>query len=140
MRRWVAWVAWCALAGCGSQESSAPAPDASVNEAGDLCSQFTTSGALCPYVSSKACFRECASGGCFCLESANGGPPRWSCKTDTSCLPDGAPSDDAFAPPNDSGRGEDANDGAAPSDASDGASADGAGDAMTPSDAGDAAD
>lgn len=88
-----------ALVGCSSDDSPSNTADASVSDGAsiDPCDYWTTSGDICPIATGRVCFPECTSGGCRCRRQADG-QLRWSCVTDTSCLPDSGPLDDTGAP------------------------------------------
>ena len=97
---WVAWVtsglALGGITGCGGDgvATEAGAPDV-LEEAIDLCGAFTSAGGACPRAGPTRCFPMCRTGGCFCRAGAGG--PAWTCTTDTSCLPQCGPLDDACA-------------------------------------------
>jgi hypothetical protein len=124
-------IAWGASAGCSSDDAGGGADAATQEAAIDPCTLFTEAGAPCPVAHPKACFPECASGGCFCLEGPNGEGLRWTCVTDLSCMPDGSPLDDTGTPEAAAGdaTGDDGGDASSARDASDASDANDAGDA-----------
>ena len=80
--------------------SEAGVEDGSGDDASEpaICMQFSAVGDPCPTASPVRCFPECDSGGCFCKSTGTGGPPRWACTVDLSCVPDCAPLDDGCSP------------------------------------------
>lgn len=60
----------------------------------DRCSTFNGEGSACDITSPDPCFPFCKKGGVFCVDGPSG--PIWHEVRDTTCLPDGAPSDEPF--------------------------------------------
>ncbi|MGH7294208.1 MAG: hypothetical protein ACRELB_04715 [Polyangiaceae bacterium] len=114
-------------ASCKGASSGGPSDAGFESGAGDdgsepaICEQFSAAGDPCPTPSPVRCFPECDSGGCYCRSGGGGGPPRWVCETDLSCVPDCAPLDDACSPPTpgDDGPGDETGDAAVPGDGGD---------------------
>jgi hypothetical protein len=80
-------------ASSGDDSSADATEGGEVTDGGaDICDEFTEVGAVCPRVSPVRCFALCDTGGCYCEATPQG--PRWTCHTDTTCIPDCAPIDD----------------------------------------------
>jgi len=90
---------------CPSSSTSTPddagAADAIEADSGTICDSFTHSGQPCAPAGPVRCFQQCTTGGCTCKGTATGGV--WQCVTDTSCLPDAPPVEDADQPLDDGG-------------------------------------
>jgi hypothetical protein len=88
-------------AGAEIEDGGAPEAPTTETAAGDvvdndgepaICAAFTSADAPCPTPSPVRCFPMCDAGGCYCRPTPQG--PRWTCTTDTTCLPDCAPIND----------------------------------------------
>jgi hypothetical protein len=97
-------LAWAtSLAACGGDDTASDSgadatgggAETSSGEAGaTICDEFTEAGAPCLGPSALRCFPLCDTGGYYCRATPGGGA-HWVCVTDTTCLPDCAPIDEA---------------------------------------------
>ncbi len=82
--------------GCGDGDPSTGGVDASTDTASfdaDPCSAYTSVGKTCNLQPGRICFKQCATGGCFC----QGGV--WACINDQTCYGDSSLFDDAGREP-----------------------------------------
>lgn len=78
------------------EDGGAAAPPDVASDAApyDRCATFNGEGSACDIVSPDPCYPLCKKGGVFCIDGPSG--PIWHEVRDTTCLPDGAPSEEPF--------------------------------------------